>query len=182
MQLEVGPMQNFCYVVYSRKECAVIDPGWDSSRIKELIKKEGLCLKYVILTHSHYDHAQEAHSFQGAKLVAYEGCPVKCGIYVNEGSELKLGDAKINFIHTPGHRPESMCVLVGKNLFTGDTLFIGSTGRTDLEGGSPEEMKKSLRKLSLLPKDTIVWPGHDYGSKKRSTIGEQLKENPHFFL
>jgi len=91
-----------------------------------------------------------------------------------------VGTLNIEVIHTPGHTPGSVCYLVGGNLFTGDTLFVGVAGRTDLIGGSLNTLIKSIeKKLIVLPKQTIVWPGHDYGESPTSTIGREMEGNPY---
>ncbi|MFH1590567.1 MAG: MBL fold metallo-hydrolase [archaeon] len=181
-QLAVGPMQNFSYLVASGKECLLIDPGWDHERIKSVIQEDGLVLKYVILTHSHYDHVQELSHFlayQDVSIVAWRDSPLNPSVSVGEDTVLPLGDTEVRFIHTPGHVPDQICVLVDGNLFTGDTLFVSRIGRTDLPGGDSAQMEESLDKLRKLPPETIVWPGHDYGPKKHSTIGDEIKENPY---
>jgi glyoxylase-like metal-dependent hydrolase (beta-lactamase superfamily II) len=93
---------------------------------------------------------------------------------------LEVGTLNIEVIHTPGHTPGSVCYLVSENLFTGDTLFVGAAGRTDLIGGSLNTLIESIEKrLIVLPKQTIVWPGHDYGESLSSTIGREMEENPY---
>ena len=99
-------------------------------------------------------------------------------IKLKDGDILEVGSLNIEVIHTPGHTPGSVCYLVGENLFTGDTLFVGAAGRTDLIGGSLDTLIKSIEnKLIVLPKQTIVWPGHDYGESPSSTIGREMEEN-----
>jgi glyoxylase-like metal-dependent hydrolase (beta-lactamase superfamily II) len=101
-------------------------------------------------------------------------------IKLKDGDVLEVGTLNIEVIHTPGHTPGSVCYLVGENLFTGDTLFVGAAGRTDLIGGSLNTLIKSIeKKLIVLPKHTIVWPGHDYGETPSSTIGREMEENPY---
>jgi len=98
---------------------------------------------------------------------------------VGEGDTIKVGELKFLVLHTPGHTPGSVCFLMDKAIFTGDTLFIDSIGRTDLEGSDPEEMFKSLKRLTTLADDIIVYPGHNYGKEPASTMGEQKKRNPY---
>jgi glyoxylase-like metal-dependent hydrolase (beta-lactamase superfamily II) len=101
-------------------------------------------------------------------------------IKLQDGNVLEVGTLEIRVIHTPGHTPGSVCFLVNGNLFTGDTLFVGAVGRTDLTGASLDTLLDSLeRKLLPLPPETIVWPGHDYGETPTSTIGREMKENPY---
>jgi hydroxyacylglutathione hydrolase len=93
---------------------------------------------------------------------------------------LTFGDVTMKFIHTPGHTPGACCILIDGNLFTGDTLFVGAVGRTDLPGASFEQLIHSLqKKLITLPPDTVVWPGHDYGDRPHSTVAHEMKTNPY---
>jgi glyoxylase-like metal-dependent hydrolase (beta-lactamase superfamily II) len=97
---------------------------------------------------------------------------------LRDGDVLKLGDARVEVIHTPGHTPGSVCFLVEGNLFTGDTLFVGAAGRTDLTGGSLDDLLRSIsERLIVLPDDTVIWPGHDYGQTPSSTIAREKAEN-----
>lgn len=99
---------------------------------------------------------------------------------LKDGEVLEVGSLGIEVIHTPGHTPGSVCFHVNGNLFTGDTLFVGAVGRTDLTGGSLDTLLESLEKrVIVLPKDTVIWPGHDYGETPTSTIGREIKENPY---
>jgi glyoxylase-like metal-dependent hydrolase (beta-lactamase superfamily II) len=101
-------------------------------------------------------------------------------IRLKDGDVLKAGTLEVKVIHTPGHTPGSVCYLIDGNLFSGDTLFVGAVGRTDLIGGSLDTLLESLEKrLIVLPKETIVWPGHDYGDSPTSTIGREMEENPY---
>ncbi|MGB7065869.1 MAG: MBL fold metallo-hydrolase, partial [Syntrophobacteria bacterium] len=101
-------------------------------------------------------------------------------IRITDGYRLPLGKLILEFIHTPGHTPGAVCVLVENNLITGDTLFVGAVGRTDLPGGSMETLLNSIKeKLLPLPEDTVVWPGHDYGDQPTSTMGREKETNPY---
>jgi len=101
-------------------------------------------------------------------------------IRLEHGDVLRVGDLKMEVIHTPGHTMGSACFLVSGNHFTGDTLFVGAVGRTDLTGASLDTLLESLEKrLLVLPKDTIIWPGHDYGDTPSPTISREMKENPY---
>ncbi len=187
-QLELGPMANFTYIVGdpTHKVCAVIDAGWEAEKVMKVAEKDGYKITHVLLTHSHFDHVRAANNIAkstGApifvhKLDAPEVNADDLSTFLNDDI-IKVGALNIKAIHTPGHSPGSSCFLVGNALFTGDTLFDGAIGRTDLPGSDPEEMFKSLIKLSKLPDGTIVYPGHDYGNSKTSTIGEQKKINPY---
>ncbi len=106
--------------------------------------------------------------------------PDPADLRLKDGDVIEAGTLRIEVIHTPGHTPGSVCFLINGNLFTGDTLFVGAVGRTDLPGGSLDILLKSLeQKLMTLPKETIVWPGHDYGETPATTIGREIKENPY---
>ena len=169
-QISVGNMDNFCYLVGSLKECVIIDPGFDASKI--LNSLEGHKVVKILLTHIHYDHDGEAKTISSktsAKI--YSGNDFK------DKEEFKVGSLSIKVHHTPGHSPESVVYEVENKLFTGDTLFVEGCGRTDFPGGDPVVMKKTLDKLKEFPDDYEVYPGHDYGSKKISTIGYEKKNN-----
>ncbi len=98
---------------------------------------------------------------------------------LTDGDIIAIGETELRVIHTPGHSPGSICIYADGNLFTGDTLFVGAVGRTDLAGGSAPTLLSSIReKLYTLPDETIVWPGHDYGEAPASTIGREKAENP----
>jgi glyoxylase-like metal-dependent hydrolase (beta-lactamase superfamily II) len=106
--------------------------------------------------------------------------PDPVDIRLKDEDVVEAGTLNIKVIHTPGHTPGSVCYLIDGNLFCGDSLFVGAVGRTDLIGGSLETLLESLeKKLMVLPKETIVWPGHDYGDAPTSTIGREMEENPY---
>jgi len=174
---------NFSYVIADEttKECAVVDPGFNTSAIMMLLKDRSFNVKYLINTHSHMDHAagnEEIKSSFHAKIVAHKSAGVAKDIIVNDGDIITLGKIAIKIIHTPGHTPDSICMLVDGKLLTGDTLFVGECGRTDLSGGSAEDMYKSLfNKLMKLDDNIEVYPGHDYGPHPHSTIGLEKRTN-----
>lgn len=145
------------------------------------MKDKKLIVIYVINTHEHMDHTagnEEIKSMFGAKVVAHELSTVSHDISVTDGDVLTVGHLDIRVIHTPGHSPDSICLLVDGKLLTGDTLFVGECGRTDMEGGSAEDMYHSLfDKLIKLDDNIEVYPGHDYGKTKHSTIGTEKKNN-----
>jgi len=174
---------NFSYVIADEttKECAIVDPGFNTSAIMMLLKDRSFNVKYLINTHSHMDHAagnEEIKSSFHAKIVAHKSAGVAKDIIVNDGDIITLGKIAIKIIHTPGHTPDSICMLVDGKLLTGDTLFVGECGRTDLSGGSAEDMYKSLfNKLMKLDDNIEVYPGHDYGPHPHSTIGLEKRTN-----
>lgn len=187
-QLKVG-FDNFSYVISClvHKKAALVDPGFDSLRTLQFIASKKLTLEYIIITHYHSDHSSEAkrvkHLNPSAKLVSSEPDGKKLGItpdiIVSDGSRLALGEISIDFLLTPGHTPGGICVIVdNKALLTGDTLFIGDCGRTDLPGGNLEQMYATLHeKIMRLPDDLIVYPGHDYGDTPFDTLGNQKRTN-----
>lgn len=205
IQLPVGPLEVFCYIVYDPEtgEGIVIDPAGEPEKILATLKDNGITLKYIVNTHAHADHTAENQAIRnatGAPVVMHRlddefsrtqesiewnrklgfDPPLPADICIEDGDELSLTNFKLRFIHTPGHTPGSCCILIGDNLFTGDTLFVGAVGRTDLPGSSFQALLESLNKLlALLPADTIVWPGHDYGDTPTSTLGTERKTNPY---
>jgi glyoxylase-like metal-dependent hydrolase (beta-lactamase superfamily II) len=207
-QITVGDMEVFCYVIACEetREAAAIDPAGgedDIEKIIALLSEKNLHLSYILNTHGHADHTygnQLLASSTGAKTVMHEldddlftteearmwaqafglnpAPPVD--IRITDSDRLTLGKLTIEFIHTPGHTPGAVCLLVENNLFTGDTLFVGAVGRTDLPGGSMETLLKSIEdKLLPLPGDTVIWPGHDYGDQPTSTISREMETNPY---
>ncbi|MDH7563511.1 MAG: MBL fold metallo-hydrolase [Candidatus Bathyarchaeota archaeon] len=173
---------NFSYIIADEDtgKAAVVDPSFNADTIIQTLKDEGLEAKYVINTHSHIDHTagnQTIKSVFNAKIVAHKLASAK-DISIADGDILRIGKVSIQVIHTPGHTPDSVCLLVDSKLLTGDTLFVGECGRTDLLGGSAEQMYHSLfDKLMKLADSVEVYPGHDYGGKPWSTIGVERRTN-----
>lgn len=201
--IAVGQLEVNCYVVWDKvtKEAFVIDPGADHSEILDAVKEHALTVNYVVNTHGHFDHVgsdAEVSKALGAKLVIHEndaplladahdhgatwGIKISrqptADIYMKDGDELQAGSIRLKVLHTPGHTPGGVC-LFEKNegmLFTGDTLFAGSIGRTDFPGGSFEEIMSSINEKILPLGDNIkVYPGHG----PSSTIGKEKKTNPY---
>lgn len=186
IQIKVGFIGNICYIIWDKqtKEAAVIDPGFDGEKISSLIKNHGLRLKYIFLTHSHFDHVSAIPElkFTGKnkfgnnefKVIMHEKEENSklADIQTKEGDVFYLGKKKIEVIETPGHTKGSVCYLFdNKYLFTGDTMFSnGAYGRTDLSGGSEKDMKESLKKLMKLNEKIKVYPGHDYSNFAESNI------------
>ena len=191
--LQVGPIGTNCYLLEDEKAhvAAVIDPGDEAGRILQVIKDDGVDVKYILLTHGHYDHTTavpELHQAlpqaeiyihkadangAGSQLFPLAGHIPDLKFY-DEGDALTLGELTIQVLHTPGHSKGSVTLKVGDVLFCGDTLFAGSCGRTDLAGGSYAEIMASLKKLGQLPGDYHVCPGHDV----TSTLGRERRSNP----
>ncbi len=202
--LVVGPLAVCCYLVYDPEtlEGVVIDPGDEVSRILSRIKEQGLKIRWILGTHGHADHIaaagrlrealgvpfalhradEEFFQGEGASVFLSWGFPPnpKADQVFEEGAVFEFGAYQLTVIHTPGHSPGSVCFYDGKQVvFTGDTLFVGAVGRGDLPGGDYFQMMRSIReKLLVLPEETQVFPGHDYGDWPTSTIGREKRENP----
>ena len=184
IQIPVGRMANFTYVICDEKtdECAIIDPSWDLEAVMSVIKKNGLKPKFIINTHSHFDHVlgnEQMAKLTGAKIVQHRNSELPKDISVEDGQTISLGETVLRVLHTPGHSQDSVClILEGECVITGDTLFVGNCGRVDLPGSDAAEMYRSLyHKVSLLDENLVVYPGHNYGSTPTSTIGNEKKNN-----
>jgi len=156
--LIVGPLLTNCYILISEGEALVIDPG---GGLKRILKEIGEAkLKYIVLTHCHWDHLLAAPKLKkatGAKILTN----------LKEDDEIKVGDSVLKVISTPGHTKESICLLAKDFIFTGDTLFEDGTGRTDLPGGSQKDLENSLSKLKKILKPGFkIFPGHGPTFKK----------------
>lgn len=201
MKLEVivdSMMQENTYIYYDEKtlEAVVIDPALSFDSQKKFIKDKNLNVKYIMLTHSHADHigdVKELKKFTNAPILAnihekemlndasknlssqFFPYPIEieADIYVDEKDKIKMGEHTFSFINTPGHTEGGMCIRCGMEMFTGDTLFQGSIGRTDLYGGDYNKILKSLKKLAKLEEDLVIYPGHG----PASTIGREKKSN-----
>ena len=188
--MQVGPLGTNCYLLEDEhtRAAAVIDPGGDGARIEAQLRADGAELKLILLTHAHFDHTggvAELHAAHpevpvflhpadaarlGSDVFPPIGAPT---VPYGDGDVVKLGDLDIQVLHTPGHTPGGVCLLVGDALFTGDTLFQGSMGRIDFEGGSYEDIMASLARLAHLPGDFRVLPGH----MDASTLERERKTN-----
>ena len=200
-QIEIGPMQNFVYLVGSKetRKLAVVDAAWDIGEILRIAAEDEMEITHSFVTHTHPDHVGGQFSgihIEGvtellekvkAKVVIHKAeaeflkmlSPSDL-IRVESGDEIDVGGIQIKLIHTPGHTPGSQCFLVDNRLVSGDTLFIGYCGRVDLPGSNAEEMYLSLtQRLMNLPDETILFPGHNYADKPTSTLGEQKTTNPY---
>jgi hydroxyacylglutathione hydrolase len=210
LQIPLGPYAVFTYLVScpETKEAVVIDPAGEEDVILNHIRRDGLKIKYILNTHGHADHVLANRKLKELLPDAGEvpvcmheadelffsdrdirektekelglPAPGPADVTFKHGDVFKAGALKIEVIHTPGHTPGSVCFLIKGNLFTGDTLFVGAVGRTDLTGGSLDTLLESLEKrLIVLPKETVIWPGHDYGDTPTSTIAREMAENPY---
>ena len=189
----VGPIGTNCYILEDDQTnlAAVIDPGDEPELIQEALEKEGVEVRYLLLTHGHYDHTTAVPALHrvypqadiyihqadangaGSTLFPLAGEVDDLKLY-DEGDVIRLGDHEIQVLHTPGHSPGSVTLKVEDVLFTGDTLFAGSCGRTDLRGGSYEQIMQSLKRLGELKGDFHVCPGHE----ATSTLERERRSNP----
>jgi len=184
-QLQIGAMDNFTYIVGCEKtrKALVIDPGPDSERILAEAKDQGLDIELIVNTHGHGDHTAgnaELKERTGAHIVIHAkdgGAYPRADRQLTDETTLNVGEITFTVIHTPGHTPGGICLYADGNLFTGDTLFVGDSGRTDLAGGHRPTLGASIRRLMQLPDDTVVWPGHDYGPTPSSTLHWEKRHN-----
>lgn len=167
-RLIVGALDTNCYLLIAGKEMIIVDPGSEPEKILDEIKKTGAKPEYIINTHYHPDHTganKEMKKETGAKILIHEAeksfISFKPGGFLKGGEKIKIGDTVLKIIHTPGHSPGSICLLGKDFALTGDTIFKDGYGRTDLKGGSWEDLDKSLKKLKKLLKPGMrIYPGH----------------------
>ena len=183
-QIPVGKMANFTYLIIDNeeKEIAIVDPSWDLEKIFAIINKNQYTVTYIINTHSHFDHVlgnDQIIAVTKCKVIQHENSLEKHDISVNDGDKFMIGKTIVQVLFTPGHSKDSICLIVdSKIIITGDTLFVGNCGRTDLPGSDPEEMYNSLfEKIIKLDNNMVIYPGHNYGYKPISTIEEEKKNN-----
>ncbi len=182
-QMDGGGDRNFSYLIAadSLKKAVVIDPGINPNDILHFIDTYGFKLKYIINTHDHFDHTGGNALLAkrtGAQIAMHENAHSRHDIDLKDSGVLNLGSLLMMIIHTPGHTRDSICIHVGNELITGDTLFVGKVGGTGYGQDALDEYNSLHEKLMKLPPETRVWPGHDYGVRSSSTIGDELKENP----
>jgi len=203
-QYEVGNFAVFCYLIGDEqtKEGLFIDPADDTDRLISEAKSQGLNkIKYIVNTHSHVDHIMgnaEMVKKTGAKIVIHEQDAIPltrtpsdflmmfkakpsppADVQVKDGDIIQVGKISLKVIHTPGHSPGGMSLYTDGMVFTGDSLFVGSVGRTDFPGSSWDVLEASItNKLFVLPGDTVVYPGHNYGPTPSSTIQYERRHNP----
>ena len=190
--MRVGPIGTNCYILEEDKKIAVIDPGDEAERILSVLKETEGAVEYILLTHGHYDHTTavpELHeALPEAKIYIHRADANGAGntlfplagqveglLFYGEGEVLPLGSLTVEVLHTPGHSPGSVTLKAGEALFTGDTLFAGSMGRTDLSGGDEGEIMASLKRLGELEGSFTVCPGH----MQTSTLDQERKTNPY---
>jgi glyoxylase-like metal-dependent hydrolase (beta-lactamase superfamily II) len=189
----VGMLSTNCYVAICQetKNAVLIDPGFDSSSeaglVFRFVDEASLKVNFIINTHGHPDHiagnniSKKKHSvpiciheYDAGATDDVNEKTLPANVLLKDGNQIRFGDATLKIMHTPGHTPGSICLLDEKLVFTGDTLFAGGIGRTDLTGGSYRDMKLSLEKLLRLPDGLVVYPGHG----PSTTIGTERRVNP----
>ncbi len=197
--LPLGALQANCYLLSDEEGAtAVIDPGDEAGTILETVRAGELAVEAILLTHAHFDHilaADELRRETGAPVYVYEtdapaladprrsltvlakggAGPLRADHLLKDGEELRVGRLAVSVLHTPGHTPGSCCFLCGDALFSGDTLFAGSIGRTDFPGGDDQAMAASLRMLAALEPGIRVFPGHG----ESTTLSKERMENPY---
>jgi glyoxylase-like metal-dependent hydrolase (beta-lactamase superfamily II) len=203
-QIQVGGFAVFAYIVACKvtNEALVIDPAAEEDRIFKEAESRGYNIKYIVNTHSHIDHVMGnrrmkeltnaeiiIHEKESSALIQQSPSMMQmfhaqpsppADITVREGDMITIGETSLRVIHTPGHSPGCICLYHNGMVFTGDTLFVGGVGRTDLGGGSLQQLVSSIRdKLFVLPDETVVAPGHNYGDAPKSTIGKEKVYNPY---
>jgi glyoxylase-like metal-dependent hydrolase (beta-lactamase superfamily II) len=183
-QVATGGCQSYLLGCPDKCSAVLIDPAVPQiDRYRGLLAREGLRLQYVIDTHTHADHFSATRQLQdefGVPAVMHRSSPAPHpDLRLDEGDMLIVGGIRLEAMHTPGHTSDSMCLRAGDRIFTGDTLLIGGTGRTDLPTGDPEALYDSLfNHLLTIDPATAVFPAHDYKGRQSSTIGREIAENP----
>ena len=196
-------MMNLAYLVGCRStnECLVVDPTWDPRGLVDLAAADGMTVVGCIATHAHPDHvggpmmgfevpgvkdlAQiidgpvHVHPADAPLLKALTGLDDDLLALHDDGDVIEVGEQSIDVLHTPGHTPGHITLVAGGHAITGDVLFVGACGRTDLPGADPRKMHESLLRLAQLPPETVVFPGHHYGDAISSTIERERRTNPY---
>ena len=203
-QVKLSKMATFCYLFIddATRTCALIDPAFDTGRLLETASDHGLQITHIINTHYHSDHTAgnaAVAAATGAKIYIHcldaaalgklsnrcfsrllggKGSPPP-DVLLEDKDTIEIGASALAVVHTPGHTPGGICLQAGSHLFTGDTLFVGSAGRTDLPGGNRRQLETSIAtRICSLPGETVIWPGHDYGSRPSSTVAREKRSNP----
>jgi glyoxylase-like metal-dependent hydrolase (beta-lactamase superfamily II) len=190
-QYEIGPLANFLYILGDRttKEAALVDPAWDVPFLRKEAEKLGLKITQVFLTHGHPDHVnglpEILRTHDVPVYISKHEAPFykpkhKNIVEVENHQKLKVGNVEFECILTPGHTPGCQLFLSGKQMITGDTLFVDGCGRCDLPGGDAKVMYETLYNIILkMPDDITIYPGHNYGPTPTDTIGNQKETNPY---
>lgn len=204
-QILLSRMDTYCYIISdeSSGNAALIDPAFDVPKILARAHQSGYTITHVINTHHHADHSAgnaQVLKATGAQLCIHKldsqglnhltnrafarmlggkGSPPADRL-LSDGDKVTVGAVVLSVLHTPGHTPGGICLYTPGNIFTGDTLFVGAVGRTDLPGGNAMSLVKAIKtKIYTLPDDTVVWPGHHYGDRPSSTVADERSTNPY---
>ncbi len=183
-QIATGGCQSYLIGCELTRAAVLIDPEFSQiDRYRYLAGQHGLRIRYVVDTHTHADHFSAGHELAktlGVPVVMHRLSPAPYSdMRLDDGDMLIAGELRLKALHTPGHTRDSMCLLMTDRVFTGDTLLIGGTGRTDLPTGDPHALYESLfEKLLKLDPATLVFPAHDYKGRSHSTIGAEIADNP----
>ena len=195
----VGPMEANCYILYNpdKKEGLIIDPGAEGARLIKFIEQEKICINYIINTHGHPDHIganRKIKEYTNAPILIHqydapmltrrgsvlslifplESSSPAADTFIKDGDLIECAGMKLKVLHTPGHTPGGISLLIDDAIFTGDTLFSGSVGRFDLPGGSEDVLLNSIKKILSLDENLIIYPGHG----PSTTVSEELRSNP----
>jgi glyoxylase-like metal-dependent hydrolase (beta-lactamase superfamily II) len=200
-QLPLGPMENFVYLLGAEgaKETAIIDPAWDVEEALRAAERDGRAVTHAFVSHHHGDHCNglipllertEARVYAGALDRQWLPQDAQAEVIaLQPGDVVEVGPLRVRALHTPGHTPGSTCFHLDAGLatgagalFAGDTVFVNACGRCDLPGGDPAQMFESLKRLSQLGDEIRLYPGHDYGDVRVSSIGREREKNPYFGL
>lgn len=199
VQIPLGILEANCYLVYDEAsgEGVIVDPGGDTAPLREEIERRGVSIKAILNTHGHFDHSAgnaelvslgvplgiHPHDHDlladggGAGWFGFPAVPaIQPTMALTEGFEYPVGNLRLRVLETPGHTPGSICFYCPEEnaLLTGDTLFAGGIGRTDLPGGDPRALTASLARLLTLPAETVIYPGHG----PTSTLAQERRHNP----
>jgi len=180
---QTGGDRNLGYLIAddATKKAIVIDPSYDPAAIATYASENGYTVMYVFNTHDHHDHTNGNDAFEaatGVRALKFDDVDAITGQVVADSAVFAFGESSIKILHTPGHTSDSICLLTGGALFTGDTLFVGKVGGTDLDAGARTEYASLHEKLMTLPGETRVYPGHDVGTNPESTIQYERETNP----
>ena len=191
-QLKLGPMDNFVYLVGAEgaRETAIVDPAWDVAAGLRTAEEDGRTITHALISHHHFDHVNglpEVLAQGGIRVFAHRADVPRLApelqrevTPLDAGEAVEVGPLRIAAMHTPGHTPGSTCWHAGDGLFAGDTVFVNACGRCDLAGGNPEQMFQSLKRVSQLPDEVRLYPGHDYGDVPVSSVARERERNPYF--
>ena len=183
-QVSVGSMQNFTYIIHDdkTKKTLIVDPSWDLDKVIDFISKNNLKPINIVNTHHHFDHTLGNDMLSkrlNVPIMQHPSSGISHDIDIDEGDTIRFGNSELSVWHTPGHSQDGICLLNRQQniIFTGDTLFVGSCGRTDLPGGNVNELYHSLQRLSKLDDAYTIYPGHNYGTAATSTIKKEKATN-----